>query len=121
MPDRNLDLRLVADASFVLVVVRGRIDQNTAVSLDQLLDTALSQAPHHPLLIDLTAVTYINSGGLRCLVTARKKANAQQQDLWLCGLNDRLQEIFAIVGFDQLFRIFPDMETARQAHQAGPG
>lgn len=121
MPDPSVDLQLVADASFVLVVIRGRIDQNTAVFLDQLLDNALSQDPHKPLLVDLTAVNYINSGGLRCLVTARKKANAQQQDFWLCGLNDRLQEIFAIVGFDQLFRIFPDMETARQAHQARSG
>ncbi|MCA9980201.1 MAG: STAS domain-containing protein [Anaerolineales bacterium] len=121
MPDRNLDLRLVADASFVLVVVRGRIDQNTALFLNHPPNTAIYPLSLHPPLLILTALNYLNIGGLRCLVTARKKANAQQQDLWLCGLNDRLQEIFAIVGFDQLFRIFPDMETARQAYQARSG
>lgn len=107
--------RLVPDEALVLVEVAGRIDQTTAVELDRVLRMALSVDPMKPILVDLTAVSYINSGGLRCLVTAWKHGRGQNQPLWLCGLNYRLQETFAMIGFDQIFRIFEDVETARAA------
>jgi anti-sigma B factor antagonist len=66
------------------------------------------------LIIDLSQTTYINSGGLRILVTAWRKTQEQQGNLVLCGLNDRLLEIFAMVGFDKVFRLFPDCPAATQ-------
>ena len=97
-----------------LVGVEGRLDQSQNPQLEENLTTLLDDG-HHRLIVDLTAATYINSGGLRSLVSAWRKARQQEGDLVLCGLNPRLQEIFSMVGFDKVFQIYPTCDLARQA------
>lgn len=99
-----------------LVGVRGRLDHSQSPRLEEHL-TKLLQDGHHHLIVDLTETTYINSGGLRCLVSAWRKARQEDGNLVLCGLNDRLQEIFTMVGFDKVFQIYPTRVDAQQAAQ----
>ena len=96
-----------------LVGVNGRLDQpQTQILQDQL--NALLDNNHLLIVVDLSKTVYINSGGLRCLVSAWRKAKKQGGDLYLCGLNDRLIEIFSMVGFNRVFQIYPDLETAHK-------
>ena len=95
-----------------LVGVNGCVDQTLNQELEQQLTTLLDDG-NSKLIVDLSQTNYINSGGLRTLVTGWRKARQQEGNLVLCGLNGRLQEIFGMVGFDQLFQIFPDRQTAQ--------
>lgn len=95
-----------------LVGISGRLDQSLTPKLEETLNELLGNG-HYALVVDLTHATYINSGGLRCLVSAWRKAKANEGMLTLCGLNDRLQEIFAMVGFDKVFTIHSDCSAAR--------
>lgn len=97
-----------------LVQVDGRLDQSQNSDLEAVLNRLLA-AGHPRLIIDLTQTSYINSGGLRCLVTAWRKARQQEGDLFICGLNPRLREVFEMVGFDQVFNIYPTVKEARKA------
>ncbi len=97
-----------------IVGVNGRLDQSLNPTLEQKLTALLDEGCTH-LIVDLSQVNYINSGGLRTLVTGWRKARQQEGNLVLCGLNGRLQEIFGMVGFDQLFQIY----SSRQAAQDG--
>ncbi|MEZ4594176.1 MAG: STAS domain-containing protein [Chloroflexota bacterium] len=97
-----------------LVGVNGRLDQTLNPDLEQEL-TALLDSGKGQLIVDLSQTNYINSGGLRTLVTGWRKARQQNGNLVLCGLNRRLQEIFRMVGFDQLFQIYPDRQTAQDS------
>ena len=97
-----------------LVVVDGRLDQHQNGELEASLNRLLA-AGHSRLIVDLTGATYINSGGLRCLVSSWRKARQQDGDLYLCGLNSRLKEVFSMVGFDQVFNIFPSFTEAQKA------
>ena len=91
--------------------VTGRLDQAQTPQLEAVL-ISLLDAGHHTFIVDLTETTYINSGGLRCLVSAWRKARQQDGDLALCGLNERLLEIFSMVGFDKVFAIYSDFAEA---------
>lgn len=95
-----------------LVGVDGRLDQTLNPKLEETLNELLDNG-HYQLVVDLTQTTYINSGGLRCLVSAWRRAKANEGSLALCGLNSRLQEIFSMVGFDKVFEIHEDCATAR--------
>lgn len=97
-----------------LVGINGRLDQGLNPELEQQL-TALLNDGKCNLIVDLSQTTYINSGGLRTLVTGWRKARQQDGHLVLCGLNGRLLEIFSMVGFDQLFQIFPDRQAAQDS------
>lgn len=97
-----------------LVGVNGRLDQSLNPELEQEL-TALLDSGKNKLVIDMSQTSYINSGGLRTLVTGWRKARQQEGNMVLCGLNGRLLEIFRMVGFDQLFQIFPDRQSAHDS------
>jgi anti-sigma B factor antagonist len=97
-----------------ILAVNGRLDQALTPTLEQHLSTLLDEQ-HTQLIVDLSQTSYINSGGLRTLVTGWRKARQQKGNLVLCGLNGRLQEIFGMVGFDQLFQIFPTRQAAQMS------
>ncbi len=97
-----------------LIHVQGRLDQGQNPLLEKQLSTLLEREVCR-LIVNLAETTYINSGGLRCLVSAWRQARQKEGNLVLCGLNKRVQEIFSMVGFDKVFKIYADAETAHQA------
>ncbi|MCI0397762.1 MAG: STAS domain-containing protein [Chloroflexi bacterium] len=100
-----------------LVGVRGRLDQELTPTLEAEL-LSLIEEGHYYLVVDLAGAEYINSGGLRCLVTAWRQAREKGGNLVLSGLNSRLKEIFTMVGFDKVFQIYPTPEAAQKALKA---
>lgn len=96
-----------------VIMTKGRLDQSLNPRLEQSLMKLLDDGCQR-FIVDLSEVTYINSGGLRCLVTAWRKSREQGGDLVLCGLNSRLEEIFSLVGFDRVFQIYPSNDDARK-------
>ncbi len=101
-----------------LVSVNGRLDQSLNPKLEETLQGLLQQQQYQ-LIVDLTQTNYINSGGLRALVSAWRRTHENSGDLVICGLSERLQEIFSMVGFDKVFQIFPDQTAALKSFQTG--
>jgi anti-anti-sigma factor len=96
-----------------LVTISGRLDQSQTDPLQALLRKLIEDG-HIQLIVDLTEVSYINSGGLRCLVTGWREANKLDGQLVLCGLNSRISQVFSTVGFDKVFHIFVTRVEAQQ-------
>lgn len=96
-----------------LVVVTGRLDQSQNQLLEEELQRLLDEG-HHRLIVDLSEVTYVNSGGLRCLVTIWRQARSRGGTVVLCGLSERIARVFAIVGFDKVFVIYADRAAAER-------
>jgi anti-sigma B factor antagonist len=93
-----------------LIGVSGRLDQNQSLELEITMQELVDEG-YFNLLIDLSEVNYINSGGLRCLVTLWRQTRQHGGNLALCGLNSRLTEVFSIVGFDKVFDIYDDCSS----------
>lgn len=100
--------------SIYIVYVQGRLDQRLTPDLEDTLNELLA-AEHYELVVDLSETTYINSGGLRSLVSAWRRAKQSDGNLVLSGLNTRLQEIFELVGFDKVFQIYPTAKAAQSS------
>lgn len=98
----------------VRLAPEGRLDAVTVPLLETVLDDQFS-AGQILLVIDLGEVSYISSSGLRALLSARRRAEAKGGDVVLCAMNDRVREVFEMVGFNNLFRIF---STAAEAAAA---
>lgn len=99
-----------------LVTVDGRLDQNVTPALEDTFNE-LIDAGHTKLIVDLSGATYINSGGLRCLVAAWRRARQHGGDVYLCGLRSRVDEVFSMVGFDKVFKVYPSQAEATAAWQ----
>ena len=101
-----------------LIILEGRLDQTQTPQLEAELTRLLEEDGRTKFIIDLNQVSYINSGGLRCLVGSWRKARQLEGNLVLCGLSNRLLEIFAMVGFDKVFQIVKDVDEARSIMRA---
>ena len=110
-PVDNLWHRQLLDGVHV-VTLMARLDAGLSPQLDAMLsDLVSAESPR--IIIDLSEINYVNSGGLRILVSAWRTAHQKQGDVVLCGLNDSLMEIFSMVGFNKIFHIATDLDTAR--------
>jgi anti-anti-sigma factor len=93
------------------IAPQGRMDAVTVPSFEAAIDQCLA-AGHVRLVIDLAGVTYISSSGLRALLRARRQAQAGGGDVALCDMSERVTEVFDMIGFNNLFRIYPHATDA---------
>ncbi len=100
--------------SISLVGLSGRLDQTVTPKVETALLKELEEG-NGQLIVDMTEVSYVNSGGLRCLLTAWRKANEHEGRIVLCSLTDRVKDVFEIVGFDKVFEIYETRSLAVQA------
>lgn len=96
--------------------VKGRIDSTTASKFGTQIEAALT-APQSRLLLDLGQLEYISSAGFRVLYLAAKRTGETGSKFAICGLSDRVCELFDIAGFVKHFTILPSREEGIAALQ----
>jgi anti-anti-sigma factor len=96
------------------IAPQGRLDAVTVPSLEAVFEHSISSGRVR-LVVDLGAVNYISSSGLRALLSVRRQAQANGGDVVLCGMNSRVREVFEMIGFDKLFRVFDRVDEAAAA------
>jgi len=96
------------------IAPQGRLDAVTVPALEAVLQAQFG-AGRAQLVLDLGDVTYISSSGLRALLQARKQAQALGGDVVLCGMNPRVREVFEMIGFTSLFKVFDHSVEAAAA------
>ncbi len=94
-----------------IVTPIGRIDSRTSPILERHL-AGLVAAGDRRAVIDLASVDYINSAGLRVMLSFAKKIKDLGGSLALCAMVGAVHEVFALAGFLSLFAIEPSREAA---------
>ena len=93
---------------------QGRLDAVTVPALETAIDEQLN-ARHFRLIIDLGEVGYMSSSGLRALLRTRRQAQTGGGDVVLCAMNERVTEVFEMIGFNNLFKIYATPAEAAAA------
>jgi anti-sigma B factor antagonist len=75
------------------------------------LTAAVKEKPSN-LIVDLAKVSYIDSSGLAVLIEAMQSVEKYGGKFALAGLQENVKPIFEIARLDQVFRIFPDVDSA---------
>ena len=84
-------------ADVCIMQVEGRIDTNTAEEFEQALMENLEK--EDALRIDMEAVAYISSAGLRAFLNGQKLANKGQKRMSLANVSQTIMEVFDMTGF----------------------
>ena len=87
-----------------VVPVQGRIDATAAPALAAIVRETV-EAGGVRILLDLSGVTFLDSSGLRVLVTAREQLAASSTELVLRNPSTNLRRILQISGLDQLITV----------------
>jgi anti-sigma B factor antagonist len=88
-----------------VIEIAGRMDGELATEVGMALDEVLSQG-HEKLVLDLGSVDYISSPGLREIVRAYKRAQANGGDLRIANPSERVMDVFKLAGLDTTLRIY---------------
>jgi len=97
-----LNIEKTTNASELTVSLTGRLDTTTAPELEKELKASLDSVT--TLVIDMTALDYISSAGLRVLLSAQKTMN-KQGEMKVVHVGETIMEIFEVTGFSDILTI----------------
>ena len=97
-----LNIEKNTNASELTVSLTGRLDTTTAPELEKELKASLDGVT--TLVIDMTALDYISSAGLRVLLSAQKTMN-KQGEMRVVHVGETIMEIFEVTGFSDILII----------------
>ena len=97
-----------------IVAVSGEIDVATAPQLQESLHALIAQG-RTTLVLDLLAVTFLDSTALGVLVGALKRCREQGGDLQLVVSDPRIVKIFEITGLTTVFPIVDSLSAVSTA------
>lgn len=118
--DFSVSHQTVGDCA--VLAVRGEVDVYSAPALHDALGSLLA-SDAKAVVVDLTAVGFLDSTGLGVLVAARTAALDVGSALPIACDHARILKLFKITGLDSVFEIHPSVDAAVQSfsHQAPTG
>lgn len=99
----------------VVVVVAGDVDLGTAPDFEDELSRAVEQGLDGGLVIDLTAVSFIDSTGLNALVRAFERQRLAGESLALVSEDSRVTMMLEVTRLDRVLRCYPSRDEALAA------
>ena len=93
-----------------IVEAEGILDGNSAIQIRRRISECLKQNADI-ILLDLKAVTFIDSSGLGALVAALKTVRSAQAQLYICSICDQVKILFELTSMNRVFQVFPDRAT----------
>ena len=85
------------------IEVKDRIDTVTAPDFENEILNEMGK--FDSLIIDFTNLEYISSAGLRVLIATQKKLKPENIPMTIRNVNDTINEIFRMSGFDKILKI----------------
>jgi len=77
-------------------------------------------AAHRQIVLDMDAVTFVDSSGLGGILSCLRELSATGGDLKLCRVQKRVRVMFELVRMHRILNIFPTCEEAVAAFDAAP-
>ncbi len=94
-----------------LITVAGRIDSSNASELDDALKDVMKEGKYN-IALNLKAVNYMSSAGLRALVAALRESKKHRGDVVLSEPSQRVAEVLDLAGLTvaeaPLFKVYDD-------------
>ena len=95
-----------------VVAIHGDIDGHTAPLVQEQIMAEMQ--PGVPLLLDMSAVSFMSSAGLRVLLTTYRQAVQAQNKVLLVGLREEIEDTMSATGFLSFFETSPSVEDGLQ-------
>ena len=96
----TMEIKKNADAA--IIEIAGRLDTTTAPALEKAIDEDIGDANN--LVLDMKAVQYISSAGLRVLLGAQKKMQ-KIGSMKVVNVCEAVMEVFEMTGFADILVI----------------
>ena len=106
-----LETRVLNKNDVIVIEVQGRVDSSNAGELGEVLAGVIDDGQHQ-LVLDLGAVDYMSSAGLREMVAALKKLRNRDGDMRIAQVTERVYDVLELSGLNTIFQIFENQAEA---------
>ncbi|TGL57325.1 anti-sigma factor antagonist [Leptospira ognonensis] len=111
MSDFTISIRSEMMGEVVVVHIQGNMDVHNTHHIEQQLMDIVREA-RSGVIFDLGAVNFISSAGIRVLVTSLRLCQDLGIKISICSLKPAVEKVFDVIGINQLFQIYPDLNSA---------
>jgi anti-anti-sigma factor len=101
------DIDLVHTNGTVVVHVAGEIDIDAAGSMFPAITPLLEGKPRQPLIVDMAAVTFLDSSGISCLLRIQRDAEAALTEMRIRNPSPAVNKVLDLAGLE-----FPTERTS---------
>lgn len=112
-------LSTVQQGDFSVVHLEGYLDAHTAPQFEDAVQAEID-AGHTRIIVDCAKLTYISSAGLGVFMSFIEEVREQGGDIKICGLTPKVQQVFDILGFAEIFDMCADYDAAAQRFAEAP-
>lgn len=98
-----MDINKKFNDNDLIMEIEGRIDTLTSEDLESQLNEEIGHISS--LTLDFEKLEYISSAGLRVLIATQKKLKKENIPLEIINVNDTINEIFRMSGFNKILTI----------------
>lgn len=91
-----------------MIVLNGRVDSATAHQLTEALETITNNG-RFKVVLDMGGLEYMSSAGFRALLAGQRVCKRYNRgEIVLAAVPERIREALELVGFIELFKIYPN-------------
>jgi len=101
-----------AENDIFVIKVSGEVDASSSILLDEQMTEGIDQA-FKKIMVDCTDLNYISSAGLGVFMSYLQELENQNIKLVLYGLNEKVMNVFQILGLNELIKIVESKEKAK--------
>ncbi|MGZ4104703.1 MAG: STAS domain-containing protein [Actinomycetota bacterium] len=105
----TIEIRTVEQPSTSTVHVSGELDLTSAPQLEAALIRA-EQAPVGTIVLDLSGLEFMDSSGLRLVLSADKRARESGRELLIVPGPEQVRRVFQVTRVDKRLRFAPSAE-----------
>ena len=96
---------------FTVISLTGEVDLNFSPQAREQILKQLNKNKH--VLVDLSAVEYIDSSGVASLVEGFQLARSQQQEFALVGVSKAAMQVLQLARLDKVFPMYDSLDECQ--------
>ncbi|MBF2057632.1 MAG: anti-sigma factor antagonist [Cyanobacterium sp. T60_A2020_053] len=107
-----MEIKITTQDNLQIVAIEGDIDSSVASDVtEKIVPLATENAQ---VILEMTAVEYMSSAGLRTLLSMHRQATNNSAKLILVGLSEDIKDTMSVTGFLDFFTTADSLEEAQK-------
>lgn len=107
-----VDIKRLPEGDYDLIRIIGEVDASSSIELDNAMEEAIASG-NKKFLVDCSTLDYISSAGLGVFMSYIEEFKRHDIQIAFFGLNEKVANVFEILGLDQLLAIYATKDEAK--------
>jgi anti-sigma B factor antagonist len=106
-----VEIKTNSEADIFVITIDGEIDASSSIQLDEVLEGSIN-ANNAKIIVNGEGLAYISSAGLGVFMSYLEDIKTHNIKMAIYGLNEKVKNVFEILGLDQLLNIVDKSDEA---------